>query len=273
MKKWFWIILVFVVAGSCLDEPDCVNLNNAYVGIAFKKIFDGKADTVIFTGILSSESDSIFYPYTRATAIQLPLNQFATQTQFQLKGIYGENFLVMDYENKPVQFVSEDCGARYVLSNLAFTDHDFDSLKIITNILSGTDQVNIEVYRCPRTNQVKLAFRQLVDAVEKADTVYLNTIAADFSTVFFIPNDTLSYINLPLNPNSASTTFYFDFKDGSNQAITFNYTRTAWSELEAVCGTQTVFSDLSSNVYDFSDVRISKDSVQDPPITNVAIFK
>jgi len=274
MKKWFWIVLVLMVAGSCLDEPDCLDLNNAYVGISFKKMFDGKADTVALVGIYSQASDSIFYPFSLATDIQLPLNQFASQTEYLFDKAYDiDNSLVLTYENNPVEFIAEDCGNRYVLSSLEVASHDFDSLKIISNVLSAAPEKNIEVYRCPRTNQAKVAFRQRVSEVEKADTVYLESLVTDFPSSFFIPaNDTLSYIYLPLNPDKASTQYSFGFKDGSGYSITFSYVRTAWNQFENACGTLTLFSELSA-VHDFSEVRITKDSIQDPPTTNVAIFK
>jgi hypothetical protein len=274
MKKLFWIMLLFlVIAGSCLDEPECLNMSNAHIGISFKKMFDGKADTIAFIGIQSLASDSIFYAFTRATAVQLPLNQFATQTQYTLVGAYSENSLTMNYENKSVGFISEDCGTRYLLSNLEFADYDFDSLKILTNTLTSSKQINLEVYRCPRTNLVKAAFRQIINTQERPDTVYLSNLSADFPTTFFIPNDTLSIINLPLNPNASSTTFFFDFKNGDSKSITFSYTRTDWNEFNSYCGTLTLFSELVSTAHDFNTIRISKDSIQDPPITNVAIFK
>lgn len=259
--------------GSCLDEPDCVNLSNGFIGISFKKMFDEKADTINFVSIQSVESDSIFYELAQATAIQLPLNQYANQTSYTIEEVYHENFLVMSYAKSVAQFVSEDCGTRFIFSGLEFTDHDFDSLKIVTNFLSNSVQTNLEVYRCPRTNLVKVAFRQLTDTEEEADTVYLENISADYPAFFFIPSDTLSVINLPLNQNALSTTFNFNFKDGSSQAITFTYTRTLWNEFDAWCGTLTLFSELASTISDFSEIEIRKDSIHDPPLTNVAIFK
>lgn len=273
MKKFFWVAFFFVVMGSCLDEPDCIDTSNGFIGISFKKMFDGKADTVVFIGVQSPESDSIFYSYTRATAITLPLNPFATQTHYSFDEMFTDYFLEMNYVNSTTQFVSEDCGTRYIFSDLEFTAHDFDSMKVVTNNLATSVQTNLEVYRCPRTNLVKVAFRQLIGATERADTVYLSNLSADYPAQFFIPNDTLSAVNLPLNQNASSTTFYFNFKDGSSQTITFNYTRTPWDEFETWCGSLTRFSELSSTVYDFNDVQIRRDSVQDPPLTNAAIFK
>lgn len=273
IKKFFWIVFLFLGTGSCLDEPDCVNMNNGFVGISFKKMFDNKADTVVFIGIQSPESDSIFYSYTRATAISLPLNSFATQTRYDMEGVYGSKFVELGYVNKSTQYVSEDCGVRYVFSDLKLLGHNFDSVKVITTDLFSTVQPNLEAYRCPRTNLVKIAFRQLIGPTERADTVFLNTISADYPTQFYIPEDTLSTLNLPLNQNSSSTTFYFGFKDGSSRSITFNYTRTSWDEFDTWCGSLTRFSELSSTVYDFNDVQIRKDSAQDPPVTNAAIFK
>lgn len=272
MKKILWVVFFFLALGSCLDEPDCIDMTNGIIGISFKKMFDNKADTVVFIGIQSPESDSIFYPYTRATLISLPLNPFAEQTRYDLEGVYGNNFVEMDYINKTVQYVTEDCGTRYIFSNLKFSDHDFDSLKVITTDLFTTGQTNLEVYRCPRTNLVKVTFRKLVGVTERADTVFLSSLSADYPAQFFIPTDTLSAINLPLNQNASSTTFYFNFKDGSSRTITFNYSRTPWDEFETWCGTLTRFSELSSTVYDFNDVQIRRDSVQDPPLTNAAIF-
>jgi hypothetical protein len=273
MKSWFWIGLMSVLLGACLDDPECLDMNNAHIGISFKKMFDGKVDTVAFIGIKSPDSDSIFYSFTRATGVELLLNPYMTQVQYTLEGVYNQNFLVMDYETRLVKFISEDCGARYMLSNLEFTDHDFDSLKIITNVLSSTLRTNLEVYRCPRTNLAKVTFRKLVNTQERPDTVYLNSITADYPAIFYIPKDTLSTINLPLNGNATATTFNFNFKDGSSKSITFNYNRTAWNDFDAYCGTLTLFDGLSVVANDFNNVQITRDSIQDPPITNVKIFK
>lgn len=263
----------FLTMGSCLDEPDCLDMTNGVIGISFKKMFDGKADTVAFVGIQSSGSDSIFYQFTRATGVELPLNPFASQTNYLLESVYDQHTIEMSYENTTTQFVSEDCGTRYVFSDLEFVNYDFDSVKVITNNLETSPQTNLEVYRCPRTNLAKVSFRQLVGTNEVADTVFIDNLSADFSTVFFIPNDTLSTINLPLNENAPSTTFTFDFKDGSSKTVIFNYTRTAWNEFQLYCGAQTLFSQLTSSVHDFTDLDIRNDSIQDPPRTNVAIFK
>jgi hypothetical protein len=248
-------------------------MNNGVIGISFKKMFDGKADTVNFIGIESPESDSVFYSFTSATAIQLPLNQFATQTSYTLEEVYNENFLVMNYANSPVQFVSEDCGTRFIFSDLEFTDHNFDSLKIVTQSLTNSGETNLEVYRCPRTNLAKVRFRQEVNLAEQADTVYLNSISADFSTIFFIPNDTLTSVNLPLNPDAASTTFNFNFKDGTSKSLTLSYLTTPWDEFSSQCGTLKLFSEMSLTATDFTTFQITKDSIQDPPITNAEIFK
>jgi hypothetical protein len=273
MKKFFWMAFFFLAMGSCLDEPDCVDMTNGVIGIAFKKMFDGKADTIVFVGVQSPESDSIFYQFTRATAIELPLNPYATQTSYTLEGVYDANLLEMDYVNRQTQFLSEDCGTRHVFSDLEFANYDFDSIKIVTNALTSTVQTNLEVYRCPRTNLAKVNFRQLVGPNEVADTVYLNNISVNFVTVFFIPNDTLSTINLPLNQDAPSTTFTFDFKDGSSRTLTLTYTRTDWNEFQTWCGTQTLFSGLIFGASDFTDTELRNDSIQDPPRTNVAIFK
>ena len=271
MKRFLWSTFIFLILGSCLEEPECVNMNNGLLNISFKKMFDGKTDTVVFVGIQPLNSDSIFYPYSLATAVTLPLNPYTSETQYSFLSIYQKNeFLKMNYDTE-IQVVSEECGARYVFSELDFLDNNFDSVKVVTTNLPGSP--NLEVYRCPRTNLAKMRFRQLVNSVEVADTLYVTNITANFLTPVFIPGEALTSVNLPLNPQALSTTYTFNFTDGSTGNLTFSYSSTSWNEFESQCGSLTLFSDVLVSASNFTNVLIRKDSIQDPPITNGAIFR
>src|SRR5690606_8628996 len=99
-----------LLALSCLDEPDCYNLNNNIIGIAFRKIADNRADTVALIGIMLNGSDSLFYHNILATGVELPLNVLGSDTEitFEFAGLNGPfvRTLHTSYTSK-VQFVSE----------------------------------------------------------------------------------------------------------------------------------------------------------------------
>jgi len=271
MKRFWCITFIFLILGSCLEEPECVNMNNGVLNISFKKMFDGKADTVVFLGIQPMNSDSIFYPKSQVTSVALPLNPYTLQTQYSFLSVYQKNeFLIMNYDTQ-IQVVSEECGARYIFTDLDFLDNNFDSVKVVTTNLPGSP--NLEVYRCPRTNLAKMRFRQLVNSVEVADTLHVANITADFLTPVFIPGEALTSVNLPLNPQALSTTYNFSFTDGSSGSLTLTYSSTSWNQFESQCGSLMLFSDVSVSASNFTNVQIRKDSIQDPPITNGAIFR
>jgi hypothetical protein len=269
-RKGYWFV-VLIFMGSCLDEPDCFQLSNNYIGITFKKLFDGKADTLTLFGITAPSTDSIFYPFKRAVSVQLELNPYESSTDFTFQTIYGSQQLAIGYRSS-VQFVSEECGIRTLLSDLQIGDHDFDSIRLVNPALSNPPVTNLEVYRCPRTNQLKLAFRKLVNNVAVADTVQFNNVTADYPASFYFPGEEITTINLPLNAAANTTTFTFEFIDGTTRTLTVQHTRTGWDEYEQ-CGNTTLFYDLESTASTFSQVNVVRDSIQDPPITNFAIFR
>jgi hypothetical protein len=100
--------------------------------------------------------------------------------------------------------------------------------------------------------------------------VTFNGVSADYAGPVY-PAATLSSIKLPLNPNTNSTTFTFDFPEGP-KSIDFDYTKTQRAIFEA-CGNQNFFSKLSVTSVDYPIIKILKDSIQDPPITNVIFQK
>ena len=80
-----------LLAVSCLDKPDCYNLNNNVIGISFRKIADNRADTVALLGITVNGTDSVFYPDVLATGLELPLDVLSAESNvsFQFLGISG----------------------------------------------------------------------------------------------------------------------------------------------------------------------------------------
>jgi hypothetical protein len=270
LKRGFWFFGLLIM-GSCLEKPDCFLLSNNYIGISFKKMFDGKADTLSLIGITSSSTDVVFYPFTRASGIQLELNPYASSTDFLVETIFGNHLLNLEYRST-IQFVSEDCGVRTTITDFNLADFGFDSVRVVNPFLTNPATVNLEVYRCPRTNQLKLAFKKLENNSEVADSVQLNNVTADYGGPFYFPGGKITTLNLPLNPLADATTFTFEFSDGVVRTLTVQHTRTGWSEYEA-CGDLTLFFNLASTASTFSQVTVVRDSIQDPPLTNFAIYK
>ncbi|MCU0357428.1 MAG: hypothetical protein MUE95_07595 [Cyclobacteriaceae bacterium] len=272
LKKAYWFVLL-VLLGSCLNEPDCYQLANNEVSISFKKLYDGDADTLAILGITTGASDSTFYPFRLASGIVLPLNPFEITTDFILRTTFGDYRLILAYESD-VRFVSEDCGLSTQLSNLQINLHEFDSVRLVSARQPVPTQLNttIEALRCPRTNMMKLAFRQLRNGTEVADTVQLADVAFDYPVEYFFPARPVSSLAVPLNVAAPSTTVTLTFTDGTVRTITVAHTRTAWNEYQ-LCSGLTLFDDLSNMATTFSQVKVVRDSVQDPPITNFAVFK
>jgi hypothetical protein len=270
LKRGIWLLFI-ILAGSCLDQPDCYELTNNYVGITFKKLYDGKADTLAILGITTPDSDSTFYPFSLATSLSLELNPFTNATDFQLATIYGTYRFVLGYQSD-VRFVSEDCGISTMLSGLNINYSEFDSVRIINGLLTNPAQINIEASRCPRTNVMKVAFKRLENGVEVADQVQFSNVTLDYPVVYYFPGVPVSTVNIPLNPEAPTTTVTFEFADGNVRTLTVQHNRTPWNEYQ-LCSGLTLFDDLSNEASTFSQVKVVRDSVQDPPITNFAVYK
>ena len=265
MKKLGWFVFFSIIAFSCLNEPDCYQLNNSSVVISFKILGAGvKQATIVdqypVTGIQSPETDSVFYDYSYVSSVELPLNPLTEETSFSFQGVYGINAIQLGY-NRQVQFVSEDCGDRYIFSELKALEYDFDSVRVVNPTPTAPASTNVEIFRCPRTNLVGVTFK---------NQVILDGVTADFPTFIFQENDSLTRIDLPINEDAATTTFVFDFRSTPSKTLKLSYT-SATRTLSKICGEQTVFDDLAVASTDFSTVAIKNDSTQDLPIINFEI--
>ncbi|HEX5171659.1 MAG TPA: DUF6452 family protein [Cyclobacteriaceae bacterium] len=280
IKKVAWFSFFALLAMSCLDDPDCYNLSLNVIGISFKKIADGKADTVALIGVSMEGTDSIFYPSTLATGVFLPLNYLQNQSTivFGRPGIPVPytNTLNLGYEAK-AQFVSEDCGERFVLSKLNILSSDFDSTRLVSSSPTKNPSTNIIIYRCPISDFVRFSFRQwYTDEEEGSDLeVVLNGATDDFTNYPpYYQGQEASTFRLPINAASTATTFDIDFKDFGITTITLGY-KSVSDVLYIPCGEQAFFSDISIEDYssEFNKVTIIHDSIQDPPVTNVAFYR
>ena len=281
IKKVVWFLFFALLAVSCLDEPDCYNLNANVIGISFKKIADGKADSIALYSISMDGTDSLFYDTSLVTDIQLPLNYLQNQAlitflRFNDLGPYI-NSVSLGYDAQ-AQFVSEDCGERFVVSNLHVLSSDFDSTRLVNSSPTQNPSTNIIIYRCPIPNVVRFSFRQLntdeEDTIGSAFNVLVNGIEDDFSNIIYRYSQPTSTVRVPINEESNSTTFNMDLGDLGNTFLTLNYNTTSQA-LYIPCGEQKFFSNLTMPTIttEFDSVAIVNDSIQDPPLTNITFFK
>lgn len=145
VKKVFCILIIAMMATACLDEPDCYQLNNYIVGISFKKLVDSSQDTVAFLSLGTVEPLQQFYRDTTLTRLFLSLNYFVDETTFFFETADSVRLLRLGYVSQ-AQFVSEDCGEKFVLSKLRVLEHSFDSVRLVLDTPTkeaGVTQIEI----------------------------------------------------------------------------------------------------------------------------------
>lgn len=144
-KKAFVLFAVVSVAFSCLDQPDCLGINNNWVGISFRRLIDGQAVAFPVDSLYAIGAQDTLYAVT-GSSLAFEVNQFSTETVVKVHSDGRLDSLVFSYEVQ-TQFVSEDCGERYVLSNLSVVKHTFDSLRMVSAV-PGRDRQsrNLEIF-------------------------------------------------------------------------------------------------------------------------------
>jgi hypothetical protein len=163
IRKIAWVAFFMATSVSCLDEPDCYALNNNLISLSFKKP-DNTADVIKFQGIETRNKDNVpvvGYVGDSVSTVVLPLDYFSDETAYVFRHsewrpdtvFFSTDTVIFRYLSK-VQFVSDSCGQRYVLSGLSVVEMEeestFDSLRILstTPYREGTSaKTTIEIRR------------------------------------------------------------------------------------------------------------------------------
>ena len=275
VRKSAVILVLWALLAACLDQPDCYNLTNNTVNISYRKIFDGALDTVAIESVTLAGVDSVFVGNSRGVTI--PLDFKGTGASVVLDAVEGTRLIDLGYKVQP-QFVSEECGPRFAFSALTASSPSGDSVRILSGTPGGAAS-HVAVYRCPRNNFVRLAFKQVVEEDDVKDTVSITGTAANFEALTYYPSSgNLSHLNLPLNLNSTSTQITLTLTEPDRIAtLTFTYDLVRKTVFE-ICGEQTFITNVqvSSDVFEFEPVVTTKyvsDSIYDPPKINFAAFQ
>jgi hypothetical protein len=267
IKKTAWFIFFALLASACLDEPDCFNLNNNIVGIAFKRMSTNRADTVFFRSIKAEGTETVFLNNTAGTGVSginsLPLNYYQNETTFHFDGIDKVYDLKLGYSAK-AQFVSKDCGERFVLTGLNPIASSFDSVRVVNTIpkAGNATDIQLEIFRCPNTSRIKIKFSAAVEITE---------VRTDYqgSLVVIGANTAL----VPLDVNASQSAIHFKFKDNTTKDLVLSYNRQTHNLFHA-CGKQIVLSDfvVDKSKTTFPTVNVIRTVIQDPPLTNLEII-
>lgn len=272
MKRLSWFVFLSIITISCLDQPDCYQLNNNEVVFAFK-IIGGGTDAYDIKSIYTAGDDGTILIGENAqgsSAFLLPLNPYADDITYGFDGIFGPygepgiKQLSLSYRSQ-VQFVSEDCGERYYFSEIRPVSTDFDSVRILNAVPTQPPTSNIEIYRCPRTDIINIDFV----ADEAIETI---TVLPDGVLTV---NATIGSVLLPIDLNAEETNYLFKYQDGSERKLSVSH-ETVTRTLVRRCGQQVFVNTLGyvPDKTDFSTVTVKNDSIYDlPNVVNIELTR
>ncbi len=277
MKKPCWGLFFLILMVSCLDDPDCFQLQNNIIGITFRVIGTGQADSTLLK--VGDPPDTII-----ALSVSATLNYFLEQIKLPFRGEKKDNNLSLAYAVKN-QYVSEECGSRFVLSDLTILEHDFDSVRIVnTTPGPASGGTNIEIYRCPHADSITIDFSQL--SMTSNGLVIRNRSSKNVSHSFTKVTDSLGLnlfagsaatLHLPINFLKERSTFIFTSDQGQD-TLTVGYRLTTEPRYRP-CGIQTFADDLRiiKHTFDSLSFALNDDGEQqrtlaDPHQTNVRIY-
>jgi hypothetical protein len=279
MKKLSWLAFFLISISSCLDEPDCFQLHNNILGLTFRVIGTNAIDTVL---LRNNSGDLV-----RVTELQDVLNYFDRGRGYNFAGVFkyieDTRFLEVEYAVKN-QFISEECGSSFVLSDLRVVGHDFDSVRVVNPTPTKNGGPNIDLLRCPETDSILIDFSQLMATTNGATITNQRSIniSYDFSSIGNPENSVFegraATIKLPIDLSTNSTKYVFEF-EGSKDSLTFSYNLVTEERYKA-CGIQTFVSNLTigENSFDSVSYQVDDDdepvrTILDPHEANLRIFK
>lgn len=279
MKKITWFVLFAIIAISCLNEPDCYQLDNSEIIVNFNVLgFAADPDTLL--DVRTSGTDSVFYQNTIRSSFKLPLNPNTKEQAYIFRWKNGSiDTLFLGYSAQ-AQFVSADCGARYVFGRLFLPlQSSFDSLRIFNQTPTQPASANIVVYRCANPDRIGMKFKKGTTKTDSA--LIVSVVTTDFGKQITY-NDSISSFFLPLNKKANTTTFEFTLGGGAMENLQLSYSRVTSASPVKDCDSVTTFSKIriASTSFDTTATKIINTgstgsvstSTKDPAIINLEIF-
>lgn len=260
MKKVSWFAFFLILTVSCLDEPDCFQLHNNILGVTFRVIGTGQGDSVV---LKDAKNELV-----TVTSFQDTLNYFVNEGTFIFEAEKWTKRLSFAYNTRN-QFISEECGSRFELSDLRVVAHEFDSVRIVNSSPTKTGGPNIDIYRCPETDTLVIEFYQLLgttNGVTISNPRALNR-SHEFVSIKDVDGNTLfsgiaASVKLPVDLQKNSARYVFETAE-SIDTIEVTYTRTT-EERYKPCGVQTFVNNLTFGNHTFDSLSYGLDNLDEP---------
>lgn len=282
MKKLTWFVFFSIIAFSCLNEPDCYQLDNDEIIVAFNVMgFGSDVDTLVDVRI--SGTDSIFYPATVTSSLLLPLKPVVRELEYVFRWIDGSrDTLLLGYSSQ-IQFVSDECAQRYVFTGLNTLHSTFDSVRVFNGTPTYPASTNLVIYRCAKPDIGGVKFRTTLGTTASDSVLSVESVKPDFASALHVLQDEASFY-LPLNKDADQTTFEFNMTDGEVKRLALSYTRVVKESPIHDCDpvtfftkikiAETTFDTISTNFINTAPTTsVTKStSTQDPAIVNFEIF-
>ena len=260
MKKVSWFAFFLILTVSCLDEPDCFQLHNNILGVTFRVIGTGQGDSVVLKDAKNE--------WVTVTSFQDSLNYFVNEGTFIFEAKKWTKRLSFAYDTRN-QFISEECGSSFELSDLRVVAHEFDSVRIVNSSPTKTGGPNIDIYRCPETDTLVLEFYQLLGTTNGVTISnpqagyrsheFVSITDVDGNTLF---SGTAASVKLPVDLQKNSARYVFETAE-SNDTIEVTYTRTT-EERYKPCGVQTFVNNLTFGNHTFDSLSYGLDNLDEP---------
>ena len=156
VKKWLWIGLFAVLTSSCLDQPDCLRVADQALVIGLVRLGESGTDTLFVYNIEAvsdlGAADSVFYKQpadkldTLVGKVLVAVDPFARETSFTFHLRDGDKMLRVGYDNS-IRYISEDCGTEMLQRNLTILETDFDSVRLVLDVLTKDRKPAIEIFQ------------------------------------------------------------------------------------------------------------------------------
>lgn len=247
------------------------------VRLSFRQLY---MDTVSRGRIDLREIETVTTPHTtlygKATVntVVLPLNTNATSSTYNFNFTNGDNRTVtFGYESTSKEIL-KSCGLQNVYSKLTTTNNTFEFVKVLNDSIYDPPITNVETYRCPTTNQIRVSFRTLQGSSEISKEILIKSLTADYLGTPLYSNLTATSVVLPLNPNTSttSTTFTIDIDGIGVKTLTVNYAVTGRA-FHVRCGEQPVYSAMTTPAGDATfQPTVLINNVQFPVVDNIEIL-
>ncbi|MBA4058610.1 MAG: hypothetical protein C0490_28095, partial [Marivirga sp.] len=221
MNKLTWFVFLSIIAISCLNEPDCYQLDNDEIIMAFS-VMEFGADVDSLKDIQISGADSIFYQNTITSTVLLPLNPNTEELKYIFRWNNGSiDTLLLGYSSQ-IQFVSDECAQRYVFTNLKALSSSFDSVRLFNATPTYPASTNLVIYRCAKPDIGGVKFKTKKGTTESDSILSVTDVKADFVSQIRVKQSGPSFY-LPLNKRADTTTFEFTMKDGEVENLSLSY--------------------------------------------------